>query len=229
MLAALRARSQPFARIEADLIAPAGLRSAATARAATDAAGHPDSVLLHLSGDTQVSASIVIRGIPYQGAHGLAGTFGHVPIVPDGVRCACGQRGCLATVAAPAIVLARAELDDFAHVYGRRAAIAELAERIVAAEDRARWAWLDAAHWIGRTLQAVIPTLDPDVVVVGGWWGPFAADIEASFRDNRPTIGGGALDGLPAFTTARPGDPDGYAGARAQARDRLRAVLAASV
>ena len=28
-------------------------------------------------------------------------TFAHLPVVQDGVRCECGQRGCLATVAAP--------------------------------------------------------------------------------------------------------------------------------
>ncbi|WP_344370538.1 ROK family protein [Agromyces tropicus] len=227
VVAALRARSERLAAIEADLVAPPSLRAAASARAATESTGYPDDVLLHVSGDAQVSAAIVVRGVPYSGAHGLAATFGHLPIVPNGVRCDCGQRGCLATVAAPEVVLARAELDDVERTYGRRAALTELATRLAESEDRARWAWLDAALWIGRALQVAVPTIDPDVVVIGGWWAPHAADIEASFRDNRPAIGAGALDGLPRLVPARSGDDDGLIGARRQARERLRSVLAA--
>ncbi|MRX44059.1 ROK family transcriptional regulator [Agromyces kandeliae] len=228
---ALRARSERLAGIERDLVAPPALRTAASARAAGDvaAAERRDDIVLHVSGDAQVSAAIVVRGAPYPGAHGLAATFGHLPIVPNGIKCECGQRGCLATVAAPGVVLAKAELQDFELTYGRRAAIAELAVRIADSEDRARWAWLDAALWIGRALQVVVPTIDPDVVVVGGWWAPLVADIDASFRDNRPKLGGGALDAIPRLTAGTSGDDLGLVGARAQARDGLRASLASDV
>ncbi|WP_353815271.1 ROK family protein [Agromyces sp. SYSU T00266] len=229
LLAALRARSEVLAGIEHDLVAPPALRAAASARAASDAAERPDEIVLHVSGDAQVSAAIVVRGERYPGAHGLAATFGHLPVVPNGVRCACGQRGCLATVAAPDVVLARAELEEFELTYGRRAAIAELAERIAESEDRARWAWLDAALWIGRALQVTVPTVDPDVVVVGGWWAPLVADIEAAFRDNRPHLGGGVLDSVPRLVAGGSGDDLGLAGARGQARDGLRSWLASSL
>ncbi|GAA1058692.1 ROK family transcriptional regulator [Agromyces bracchium] len=232
VVAALRARSDRLAGIEPDLVVPPTLRTTASARAASEAGdgtGHLDEVVLHISGDAQVSAAIVIRGEPYSGAHGLAGTFGHLPIVPNGIRCECGQRGCLATVAAPDVVLAKAELQDFELTYGRKAAIAELEGRIADSEDRARWAWLDAALWIGRALQVVVPAIDPDVVIVGGWWAPLVADIDASFRDNRPTVGNGALNAIPRLTAGRPGDDLGLEGARRQARDGLRSVLASAV
>jgi predicted NBD/HSP70 family sugar kinase len=225
VLAALRARTERLAGIETDLVTPAALRTAGSARASSDGAEYHDDVVVHISGDAQVSAAIIVRGTPYTGAHGLAATFGHLPIVPNGVKCECGQRGCLATVAAPAVVLAKAELEEFELTYGRKAAITELVERIGDSEDRARWAWLDAALWIGRALQVVVPAIDPDVVVVGGWWAPLAADIEASFRDNRPTIGGGALDSIPRVAPGRSGDDLGLAGARRQARDGLRSSL----
>ncbi|GAA1057721.1 hypothetical protein GCM10017608_01230 [Agromyces luteolus] len=226
---ALRARSERLAGIEHDLVAPPAVRTSASARAASAADGRPEDIVLHISGDAQVSAAIVVRGEPYSGAHGLAATFGHLPIVPNGVKCECGQRGCLATVAAPAVVLARAELEDFELTYGRRAAIAELVERIAASEDRARWAWLDAALWIGRALQVAVPTIDPDVVVVGGWWAPLADDIDAAFRDNRPNLGGGVLDSIPRLVAGRSDDDLGLAGARGQARDGLRSWLASAV
>ena len=116
------------------------------------------------------------------GAHGLAATFAHLPIVQGGVRCECGQRGCLATVASPALVLERAGLEDFAAAHGQQAALAELVARVGDADDRARWSWLDAALWIGRALQVVVPTIDPAVVVIGGYWASLVGDIETSFR-----------------------------------------------
>ncbi|WP_430647010.1 ROK family protein [Agromyces sp. GXS1127] len=229
VVGALRARSARLGTIEADLATPPALRTAASARAASDGVDHRDDIVLHISGDAQVSGAIIVRGAPYAGAHGLAATFGHLPIVPNGVKCECGQRGCLATVAAPGVVLAKAELEDYELTYGRRAAITELTRRIADSEDRAKWAWLDAALWIGRTLQVVVPTIDPDVVVVGGWWGPLAGDIDASFRDNRPTLGGGALDTVPRLVAGRAGDELGLAGARRQARDGLRSSLVSAV
>lgn len=229
VVAALRARSERLAGLEPDLITAPTLRTAAAARAASDGAEHRDEVVLHISGDAQVSAAIVVRGEPFSGAHGLAGTFGHLPIVPNGVKCECGQRGCLATVAAPGVVLAKAELRDFELTYGRRAAITELTERISVSEDRAKWAWLDAALWIGRALQVVVPTIDPDVVVVSGWWAPLAGDIDASFRDNRPTLGNGALDAIPRVVAGGSVDGLGLAGARRQARDALRSSLVSAV
>jgi predicted NBD/HSP70 family sugar kinase len=141
--------------------------------------------------------------------------------VQGGVRCECGQRGCLVTVAAPAIVLERAGLDDFAAAHGQQAALAELVARIAAADDRARWSWLDAALWIGRTLEVVVPTVDPAVIVIGGYWASLVGDIESAFRANRPTVGGGALATIPAIAPARVGSDSALAGARRQARERL--------
>ena len=66
-----------------------------------------------------------------------------------------------------------------------------------------------------------MPTVDPAVVVVGGYWAGLIVDIETSFRANRPTVGGGALQTIPAVTAARLGADAALAGARRQARDRL--------
>jgi predicted NBD/HSP70 family sugar kinase len=229
VVAALRARSERFGSFEGDLLVAPALISAPAAQAAAEAAVQHARVLLHVTGDTQVAAGIAIDGAAYHGAHGLAGTFAHLPVVPDGVRCVCGQRGCLATVASPGIVLEKAELDEFERQYGRRAALEELGVRIAEAEDRARWAWLDAALWIGRALQVVVPSVDPDVVTVGGWWGPLAGDIDAAFRDNRPSLGGGALAAIPRIAPAITGPGTGFAGAADQARERLRSTLSAAV
>lgn len=224
VLGELRARVPVLGRVESALLLPLTLQSAAVAAAVAEHAELPgvDDVL-YVSGDTGVTAAVVAGGVPLRGAHGLAATFGHLPVLQDGVRCECGQRGCLATVAAADVVLERAGLDHLAATHGHTAALEELVTRIAAAEDRARWSWLDAAHWIGRALQLVTPTVDPAVVVVGGYWGRLVADIDTAYRSNRPTIGGGALEAIPAIAAARVGADAALVGARWQARERLLA------
>ena len=221
VLGELRARVPALAEVEPGLLLPLALEPVAIAAAAAEHAGLAVADVLYVSGDTGVAAAIVAGGAPLQGAHGLAATFGHLPVVQDGVRCECGQRGCLATVASPEHVLERAGLDDFAATHGRAAALEELVARIEAADDRARWSWLDAALWIGRALQLVVPTVDPAIVVVGGYWSRLKADIETAYRANRPTIGGGALESIPVIAAARLGSDAALVGARRQARQHL--------
>lgn len=42
-----------------------------------------------------MAAGLVLDGLVRRGASGAAGEIGHIPIVPDGLACPCGQRGCL--------------------------------------------------------------------------------------------------------------------------------------
>lgn len=221
VLGELRARTPGLAEIEAGLPVPVALVPTAVAAASVELGGIASRDLFYLAGDTGIVAAAVVDGRPMRGAHGLAATFAHLPIVPGGVRCSCGQRGCLATVASPEIVLERAGLAGFAAANGRLAALDELVALVDAADDRARWSWLDAALWIGRSLQLVAPTLDPAYIVVGGYWAALVGDIETSFRDNRPTIGGGALESIPTIVASQQGGEAAVAGARRQARERL--------
>ena len=59
------------------------------------------------------------------------------------------------------------------------------------------------------------------IVVVGGYWSRLLGDIDTAYRSNRPTIGGGALEAIPAITAGRVGADAALAGARRQARERL--------
>lgn len=71
--------------------------------------------LVFLAIGTGIAAGVVLDGELHHGAHGLAGEIGHVVIDPDGPPCACGNRGCLETIAAgPA--LARATLAGWAAI-----------------------------------------------------------------------------------------------------------------
>lgn len=56
---------------------------------------HGSLAILNLG--TGLGAGIVSHGRVVTGAHGVAGEIGHVSVDPDGVRCGCGQHGCLET------------------------------------------------------------------------------------------------------------------------------------
>ncbi|MCA9015338.1 MAG: ROK family transcriptional regulator [Planctomycetaceae bacterium] len=52
-----------------------------------------------LDASTGIGLGVLIEGRLLKGSGGLAGEIGHLPMVPDGVQCGCGRRGCLETVA----------------------------------------------------------------------------------------------------------------------------------
>lgn len=52
-----------------------------------------------LDASTGIGLGVFIEGRLLKGSSGLAGEIGHLPMVPDGVECGCGRRGCLETVA----------------------------------------------------------------------------------------------------------------------------------
>jgi predicted NBD/HSP70 family sugar kinase len=61
-------------------------------------AGREITSFVYVSGGVGVGAGIVIDGQVIRGAHGFAGELGHVTVDPEGIRCACGEQGCLETI-----------------------------------------------------------------------------------------------------------------------------------
>ena len=55
-----------------------------------------------------IGLGMVLDGAPYRGADGAAGEFGHLPVLPDGPVCSCGNRGCLETQVSTESLLRRA-------------------------------------------------------------------------------------------------------------------------
>jgi predicted NBD/HSP70 family sugar kinase len=54
---------------------------------------HRDFYYLYLG--VGLGGAMVHEGVPMRGAYGNAGEIGHLPMVPGGEPCACGNRGCL--------------------------------------------------------------------------------------------------------------------------------------
>jgi len=218
LVALLRERSQALRAFEAaggavQLVADSEV--AAVAEHAS--AGHPDG-MLYLKADSGIGGAVVL------GAHDplvLGAALGHQPIVPDGLPCLCGQRGCLVTVAGPDVLLAAAGLGDAAAADGLSAALAEFTTRVHAAEPQAVAAWTPACAEVARAVQITALAFGPEVIVLGGFYADLAAGVDAVFRGIQPRLGGSSAVHVPRIVGSTLGADAALRGAQRDARARV--------
>jgi len=120
---------------------------------------------------TGVAGVIVSAGHALRGAIDLAGEVGHVPVYPDGERCACGQRGCLETYASAAAIARR---------YAARATAPRSTEEIVEHRGTAPVAaavWAEATEALGIALATCTMLLDPALIVLSGGLAAAGAEL----------------------------------------------------
>ena len=129
---------------------------------------------------TGIGGGLVIDGEVYRGAYGVGAEYGHMTIVPDGRRCACGNRGCLEMYASGrALARDARELADVSPVAAHR--LLELAgghfdgltgpivtQAAEEGDPAAVEIYTAMGQWLGRGLANLAAVLDPDVFVIGG-------------------------------------------------------------
>ncbi|MGW5748883.1 ROK family protein [Amycolatopsis sp. NPDC003861] len=129
--------------------------------------------VFYLGGGTAVGGGFVSGGTILRGARGFAGEVGHIAVDPSGERCSCGRTGCLETKASLAAVLrAAAAPGDPLHdpADGVEGRVARLTDRIRLGDQRAVTAVHELGVALGIALSTVVDVLDPDVVVLGGYF-----------------------------------------------------------
>ena len=125
-----------------------------------------------------IGAGLVLDGAPYRGAAGAAGEFGHLPILPDGPECVCGNRGCLETQASTE-ALARQGRE--AGLIGPDAGVGALGALAAAGDARAAELFADAGAVLGRALAGVVNILGTSTVVVVGEITPLWEHVRPAF------------------------------------------------
>jgi len=142
------------------------------------ARGESDVVLVNLG--TGIGGGILRDGRVVRGHFGMAGEFGHMLLVPDGLRCECGNRGCWEQYASGNALVreARTLLDARSPMASGLAArfgtggeeltgpgITEAAR----AGDRSAVELLaDVGRYLGLGLANLAAALDPGAFVIGG-------------------------------------------------------------
>ncbi|MFF4957007.1 ROK family protein [Streptomyces sp. NPDC001222] len=117
---------------------------------------------LHVSAEIGIGGAVVVDGRLLRGTRGFAGELGHVPVRPEGPRCACGGRGCLEQYAGEEAVLRAAGLSP------REDRVELLAERAAQGDQDVRHALRGAGTALGIALTGAVNLLDPGAVVLGG-------------------------------------------------------------
>lgn len=118
---------------------------------------------------TGCGGGLVVDGKVVEGANGIAGEWGHIPLPwPSSEEletppCWCGQRGCLETW-----ISGGGLKRDFAASTGRALAGEEIIRLAREGDSEARAARDRYVHRLGRGLAVICNVLDPDTIVIGG-------------------------------------------------------------
>ncbi|WP_172121123.1 ROK family transcriptional regulator [Actinomyces faecalis] len=110
-----------------------------------------------------IGCGIVVDGEPLEGAHGAAGSVGHLPVVEDGPACELGHPGCARALASTPGMLGRA-----AQLLGREVSLEELVALDAGGDRDAAQVLEDAARAVGVIAGALVAVVDPGLVVVSG-------------------------------------------------------------
>jgi glucokinase len=168
-------------------------------------AGHDVEELLLVTVGTGIGGGVVLDGELYRGAFGVGAEIGHLRVVPDGLQCGCGNRGCFEMYASGKALVRRARTaasadpqaaaDLLARAGGDPARISGPLITAAAREgDAFALAQLaELGRWLGEGIASITAVLDPALVVIGG--GVSAADdlllepIRQGFAAQRPGHG----------------------------------------
>jgi fructokinase len=177
---------------------------------ASDGAAAGASTVFGVIAGTGVGGGVVIDGKVLNGAHGIGGEWGHIPLpapsveeVTEAPTCYCGKRGCLEVwCSGPGLTA------DFQRVTGRHASAEEIAASNGADERAAMDRLVDR---FARAMATMVNILDPDVIVMGGG----LSNVERLYRDLPPLVEkyGFNLGSAPRIVKNMHGDSSGVRGA----------------
>jgi glucokinase len=141
-------------------------------------AGRGARTMLYVGIGTGVGSGLVIDGRVFRGPNGYAGEFGHITIDPDGIECACGNVGCLETVASAPNIVRRARerlfrdrtssLSRLVIPRDREFTSEDIANAAASGDDMAQLIMDRTGMFLGIALAAVINLLNIDAAVIGG-------------------------------------------------------------
>jgi len=110
-----------------------------------------------------IGSGLHLNGEVVEGAYGVAGEIGHLPLTSPDKICACGRRGCVEAVAAT-----HAIVDAVEAAHGRSLTIEQVVNLAYAGDPAAVNAFHEAATVIGTAIASLANLVGPEVVIIGG-------------------------------------------------------------
>jgi glucokinase len=192
-------------------------------------AGRNVSDMTMLTIGTGVGGAIVTENRLFRGGFGAGAEVGHLRVVPDGLPCGCGARGCIEQYGSGRALLRYA--NEIADVGGIGLPLAAarrengeltgtiVGEFIAAGDAGAVHALQELGRWIGQACASLGAVLDPQLFVIGGGVavaGDLLLDpIREAYLANLPARG---YHPEPEFATAQLVNDAGVVGAADLAR-----------
>ncbi len=176
-------RNEPFkAKLEAELDIPVIIENDANAAAWAEfryGAGRGFKHMVMLTIGTGVGGAVITDSKMLRGGFGIAGELGHLRIVPDGLPCGCGQKGCLESYGSgTALLKAAKQLASSGEPAGARLreleaqagqlSGQEVYQAILERDPGAIQVLTALGDWLGQAIASLTAVLDPEVVVIGG-------------------------------------------------------------
>jgi glucokinase len=141
-------------------------------------AGRGTKTMICVALGTGIGSGIVLNGKLWIGAHGMAGEFGHITVLPDGPICGCGNRGCIEAIASGTGIekYARSILPQHTDslIWGLcNGNLEEVTVKTIyqAAEQGDKLAidiFNHAGYYLGIALANYVHIVDPEKIVIGG-------------------------------------------------------------
>ncbi len=130
-----------------------------------------------------IGSGLHVNGEVVEGAYGVAGEIGHLPLTSPDHICPCGRRGCVEAVAGtPAIVA------EVSRAHGRDLSIGEIVELAHRGDPAAVQTFEHAATVIGTAIATLVNLTGPELVIIGGEavsnFDLFETHLRASFAEH---------------------------------------------
>jgi len=122
-----------------------------------------------------IGSGIFIDGKPYRGASGITGEIGHMMVDSNGLKCNCGNYGCLETIASTTRIVEQAKRLVKEGVASKLNDIQDVEEIsaqsiIDAARDGDAVSvnlLLESARFLGLAISSIVNILNPEKVILG--------------------------------------------------------------
>jgi glucokinase len=140
--------------------------------------GYDDVVCITLG--TGLGGGIIIGGKLHRGQFGVAGEFGHIRVVPDGLLCGCGSQGCWEQYASGRALVRYARQRAVATPENAKILLSlgdgtpatiegkHISEAARAGDRVAIDSFRELARWAGAGLADLASLFDPSAFIVGG-------------------------------------------------------------
>ncbi len=150
-----------------------------------------------------IGAGIVIGKKLFYGTDGMAGEFGHIPVIGDEqVFCTCGKKSCLTSyasgdaIAKRALIALRSDSASVLHsIPAQELEARHVAEAAVQGDPLSVAVFTEAMGYLGRAIAGLLNIFNPQAIILGGgvsmsgdiFWNTLKPVIEENVFDHRST------------------------------------------